>query len=116
MNYLFYLIIIFNILTACTIGITRDSDDNAILWKNRDRWLRMDEIDTKIKSDIEYYPSAEGTLPYICVETRDSDQTFMGMNEAGKTEKMCQSLINSGILDVINTAPEESRKHLRSLR
>ena len=35
MNYLFYLIIISNVLTACTIGITRDNEDNAILWKNK---------------------------------------------------------------------------------
>jgi len=83
MNYLFYLIVISNILTACTIGITRDSEGNAILWKNRDLALRSPEIDRRIKSDVNFYNSTDSTISHFSVNSRNSNDIFMGMNSSG---------------------------------
>ena len=80
-NYKYFLIIIFNLnyLLSCTIGVGRDTDGSAVLWKNRDQT-------DYVTSTVEYINNSEDAsilYNYTQVTTYGYSSPYMGMNERG---------------------------------
>ena len=75
-KYAFLLLISLSYFLGCTIGVGRDSDGSAVLWKNRDR------ISTDI-SNIIYVNPVDSLYGYSKIVIDGYSSTYMGFNDHG---------------------------------
>ena len=75
-KYTFLLLISLSYFLGCTIGLGRDFDGSAVLWKNRDR-------KPIIESDVIYVSPSDSTFGYVKVVSYGGNSTYMGFNDQG---------------------------------
>ena len=107
MSYYRYPLITFFLLGyifSCTIGVGRDVDGSAVLWKNRDVPFDSDQL-----TDIQYEQS--DSIFYLQIVSSSSSSPYIGFNEAGFG--IANSVVQ--IDDDINCSDHQQQTENRSL-